>query len=91
MEIDRTELIYQTAKQHSKYSFHVREYGEKPLVLDPDDTILVPLKKITVDDFQAGLDSFWGILEFRFADQNDLYCLRHHFRKDFSEMMPEFN
>ncbi len=77
MEIDRTELIYQLNTNDLQFITNVREYGDKPLVLDPGDTILVPLKKNAFTGLQTESGSFWGNLEFRVPGTEDIYNLHH--------------
>jgi len=76
MEIDRTELIYQSNSNNPRFTSNVREYGDKPLVLDPGDTVLVPLKKIRLN-LQTESEILWGNLEFRVPGRKDFYSLHH--------------
>jgi hypothetical protein len=86
MEIDRTELFYQIDSNTSRVALNIREYGDKPLVLDPGDTILVPLQKTAFTKPQTQTGSYWGQLEFRIPGQADFYSLRHRFNPNtFSE------
>lgn len=81
MEINRTKLYFQADDKISTIFFNPREYGDKPLVLDPGDTILVPLLKDVV--FKSSLENgnYWGELEFRVSGQVDYYSLRHQFNR----------
>lgn len=77
IEIDRTKLYFQAADTKSTLIFNPQEYIGKPLVLDPGDTILVPLHKDIL--FKSSLEKgdYWGELEFRVPGQVDYYSLRH--------------
>ncbi len=79
MEIDQTELIYQSNSNNPHFISSVRKYGDKPLVLDPGDTVLVPLRKNMPAKSQAESGAFWGKLEFRLPGKEDFYSLHHHF------------
>jgi hypothetical protein len=80
MEINRTELFYRVDSSTSIVALYTHEYGDKPLVLDPGDTILVPLQKNTFAKLQAETGSYWGQLDFSNPGQADLYSLRHQFK-----------
>ena len=84
MEINRTKLYFQADNKISTVIFNSQEYNDKPLVLDPGDTILVPLQKDRV--FKASLErgNYWGELEFRVPGQVDYYRLRHQFNRQIS-------
>lgn len=79
MEINRTELLYQTDNKIPRVAFNPQEYGEKPLVLDPGDTILIPLQKSMLVKSQAKAGSYWGVLDFRIPGQADFYSVSHRF------------
>jgi hypothetical protein len=81
MEINRTELSFQRDDKLSRVVYSHQEYGEKPLVLDPDDTILVPLQKKQAMAFQSEKGSYWGELYFQIPGQTDFYSLHHQFSK----------
>ena len=81
MEINRTELFYQADNKISKTTFNHKEYGDKPLVLDPDDTILVPLQYKQSTELQVEGGNYWGDLEFIIPGQTDIYILRHPFKQ----------
>ncbi len=80
MEIDRTELMYQSSNTHPGFTINEQEYGDKPLVLDPGDTILVPLLKNNAIESRSETGSFWGELEFRVPGREDFYSLHHRFK-----------
>jgi hypothetical protein len=82
MEINRTELSFQRDDKLSRVVYSHQEYGEKPLVLDPDDTILVPLQKKQAMAFQSEKGSYWGELYFQIPGQTDFYSLHHRFNKN---------
>ncbi len=57
MEINHTKLFYQEDNNTSKVTFNNPDYSGKPLVSDPGDTILIPLKNSISDysDYSQGL------------------------------------
>ena len=77
MEISRTELVYEANNNSASPDFITNEYGDKPLVLDPGDTILVPLAKSLSLKSKTETGSYWGQLDFRIPGQVDFYSLRH--------------
>jgi len=79
VEVDRTALTYQTSSHNPEFTANTRDYGDKPLVLDPGDTILIPLEKPIQIKTQSENDRLWGELEFRIPGREDLYWLRHRF------------
>jgi len=79
IEIDRTKLYFQATDTKSTLIFNPQEYTGKPLVLDPSDTILVPLYKDTLLKSSLEKGDYWGDLEFRVPGQVDYYTLRHQF------------
>jgi len=79
MEIYRTELYYQLDNKLPRVAFNHQEYNEKPLVLDPGDTILIPLQKKKVAEFQMEKGNYWGELNFQIPGQADFYSLHHRF------------
>ena len=81
MEIDRTKLYFQAENKISTVIFNSQEYDDKPLVLDPGDTILVPLQTDRVFKVSLERGNYWGELEFRVPGQVDYYSLRHQFNR----------
>ena len=79
VEIDETKLIYQTIGNNPSTTFNIREYGNKPLVLDPGDTILVPLVKTISVESQTKMERYWGVLKFRIPEGKDFFSLHHRF------------
>ena len=82
MEINRAELSFQRNDMLPGIVFSDQEYGEKPLVLDPDDTILIPLQKKQALMFQAGKGSYWAELSFQIPGQVDFFSLHHRVSKN---------
>jgi len=82
MEINRTELSYQKGGGLPRVVFSRQEYHDKPLVLDPEDTILIPFRKNKTVEFQAKKGSYWGELHFQVPGQTDFYSLQHQFIKN---------
>jgi len=82
MEINRTELSFQRNDRCSRVVYSHQEYDEQPLVLDPDDTILVPLHKNKLVEFQSEKGNYWGELYFQIPGQTDFYSLHHRFSKN---------
>ncbi len=84
MEIHQTRLFYQRDSEIPILVSNPHGYGNKPLVLDPGDTILVPLQEDRV--FYSQLmepGRYWGELEFKIPQQADIYSLRHPFNRHF--------
>ncbi len=79
VEIDETKLIYQTMGKNPSTTFDIREYGNRPLVLDPGDTILVPLVKTISVESQTNTNRYWGVLKFRTLQGKDFFSLHHRF------------
>jgi hypothetical protein len=79
IEIKRTELIYEPNNKINSTHFVIKDYDNKPLVLDPGDTILVPLQKNMSEKSKRDTGSYWGQLDFRIPGQVDFYSLRHRF------------
>ncbi len=79
VEIDETKLIYQAMGENPKTTFNIREYGNKPLVVDPGDTILVPFEKTISIESQTNFERYWGELKFRTPKRNDSFSLHHRF------------
>jgi len=80
MEIDRTELIYKMNNKIVSTDLVIKEYGNKPLVLDPGDTVLVPLTKRHANDSKKVTGHYWGRLDYRIPGQVDFYRVYHQFR-----------
>ena len=81
MEINRTELSFERNNMLPGIVFSHQKYGEKPLVLDPGDTILIPLQKQQELMSQAEKGSYWAALYFQFPGQKDVYSLHHRVSK----------
>jgi len=79
MEISRTKLSYKVNNDIAATYFEIKEYGDRPLVLDPGDTILVPLVKNAPEKSKTETGSYWGQLDFRIPGQVDFYSVRHRF------------
>jgi len=84
MEIHQTRLFYQMDDEIPMLVSDPHGYGNKPLVLDPRDTILVSLQEAKV--FYSQLiepGRYWGEIEFKIPQQADIYSLRHPFNRHF--------
>ncbi len=81
MEINRTELSFQRNDMLPGIVFSYQEYVEKPLVLDPGDTILIPLQKKKAFMFQVEKGSYWAKLYFQIPGQEDFYSVQHQVSK----------
>jgi hypothetical protein len=79
MEIDHAELFYQAANNKSSVTFNTPNYTDKVLVLDPGDTILVPLQKPSPAITQVKDGVYWGKLDFKIPGQTDFFSLHHRF------------
>jgi hypothetical protein len=79
MEISRTELIYEANHAIASTDLAINDYDDKPLVLDPGDTILVPLRKSDPLKTNTATGSYWGHLVFRIPGQVDYYSVHHRF------------
>ncbi len=79
MEVNHTELLYKTDNKTCSVVSNNQNYSNKPLVLDPGDTILIPLqKKINVKSrLQPG--DYWGRVDFKISGQADFFSLHHKF------------
>ncbi len=81
LEVSRTELMRVTGNEiaDTDADSYVNEYGDKPLVVDPGDTILIPLTKslAVFQNTQAG--SYRTQLDFRIPGQIYLFSIRHRF------------
>ena len=82
IEISRTELSYQVNDTLPSAEFDIKEYGNKPLVLDPGDTILVPLAKTQALKPRSEAGRYWGQLDFRIPGQIDFYSIHHRLSAD---------
>ena len=82
IEISRTELLYERGNKAAPTGFAIKEYGNKPLVLDPGDTILVPLAQSLPANSTTETGSYWGQLDFRIAGKIDFYSMRHKFNSN---------
>jgi hypothetical protein len=79
MEISRTKLSYKANNDIPATYFAIKEYGDKPLVLDPGDTLLVPLVKNASEKSKTEMGNYWGQLDFRIPGQVDFYSVHHRF------------
>ncbi len=79
MEVNYTELFYKTDNKTCSVVSNNQNYTDKPLVLDPGDTILIPLqKKINVKS-RLQLGNYWGRVDFKIPGQADFFSLHHKF------------
>ena len=81
MEISRSTLFYQVGDKIPVFKFNSRDYVNKPLVIDPGDTILVPLQNNSLPKSNLERGHYWGELEFRVPGHADFYSLRHRFNR----------
>lgn len=81
LEVSRTELIYEMDHAIDAPDSYVKEYGDKPLVLDPGDTILVPLTKQLVPLAASEAGSYRAQVDFRIPGRIYLFSLRHRFNE----------
>ncbi len=79
IEINRAELTFYSNEKLPGIIFSDQEYDEKPLVLDPDDTILIPLRIKHMFKFLEEKGNYWGELYFQIPGQKDFYSLHHRF------------
>lgn len=79
MEISRTALTYETDHKSASADCIIKEYGSKPLVLDPGDTILVPLHGHFPVESKTASGNYWGQLDFQIPGQVDFYSMHHRF------------
>lgn len=79
IEINRTELIHEANDKITAADFVIKEYSDKPLVVDPGDTILVTLGNSQSFPPKTDTGSYWGKLDFRIPGHVDFYSLRHRF------------
>lgn len=79
MEIARTKLSHKMNNDIAATYLVIKEYGDKPLVLDPDDTILVPFANNVSEKSKTEIGNYWGQLDFRIPGQVDFYSVHHRF------------
>lgn|GEM_PF-5303428 len=79
IEISRTALSYKMNNEIVSADYIIKAYGNKPLVLDPGDTILVPLAKNASIKAKKEMGHYWGQLDFRVPGQVDFYSIHHRF------------
>lgn len=79
IEINRTELIYEAANKSAATDCVITEYSDKPLVLDPGDTILVPLAKNLAVKSKIEVRNYRGQLDFKIPGKPDFYTMYHRF------------
>ena len=79
IEISRTKLLYEANNKIASTDFVIKEYGDRPLVLDPGDTILVPLANNLSVKPKTETGIYCGQLDFKIPGKPDFYSVYHRF------------
>ncbi len=79
IEVSATELLYKMDNDTSTVILNKQNYIDKPLVLDPGDTILIPLQGKDKVNLKMQPGKYWGNIDFKVPGQLDYFSLHHKF------------
>jgi len=79
IEVKHTELSLAANNRDSVLAITVSNYGGRPLVVDPGDTILIPFP-IGQGKASDKNEPYWGHVSFQLANQPDHFTVSHQFK-----------
>ncbi|MFK5947735.1 MAG: hypothetical protein QM500_03060 [Methylococcales bacterium] len=79
IEVSATELLYKVDNNTSTIILKKQNYIDKPLVLDPGDTILIPLQGKDKVNQKMQPGKYWGNIDFKVPGLLDYFSLHHKF------------